>query len=71
MKVVIIRDAPEKTRQLVAELFPSEWNVLFVSAKELLNEIKDADALIPENTTIPVSVLDRAKSLKFIQTGAG
>ena len=71
MKVVIIRDAPEKTRRLVADQFPGEWHVVFVSAKELLNEIEDADALIPENETIPVSVLDRAKSLKFIQTGAG
>jgi len=71
MKVVIIRDAPVRTKHLVADQFPGEWNVVFVSAKELLNEIEDADALIPENEPIPVSILEKAKSLKFIQTGAG
>ncbi len=71
MKVVIIREASEQTRHLVADQFSGEWNVVFVSAKELLNEIEDADALIPENEPIPVSILEKAKSLKFIQTGAG
>ena len=71
MKVVIIRDAPEQTKHLVAEQFSGEWHVVFVSAEELLNEIEDADALIPENEPIPVSILEKAKSLKFIQTGAG
>ena len=71
MKVVIIRDAPEKARQLIADQFPAEWKVVFVSAKELLNEIEDAGALIPENTTIPAAIISRAKTLKLIQTGAG
>ncbi len=71
MKIVIIRKASHETQRLIAGQFPADWNVVFVAAKELPKEIEDADVLIPENETIPVLILEKAKSLKFIQTGAG
>ena len=71
MKIVIIRKASYETQCLIAGQFPSDWNIVFVAAKELPKEIEDADVLIPENESIPVPILSHAKTLKLIQTGAG
>jgi D-3-phosphoglycerate dehydrogenase len=71
MKIVIIRKASHETQRLMADQFPADWDVVFVGEKELLKEIEDTDVLIPENATIPVAILNRAKRLKLIQTGAG
>jgi D-3-phosphoglycerate dehydrogenase len=48
-------------------------SVSIISEEELKkkNEIKYADVLIPENSPIEPELLDTAKNLKLIQTGAG
>ena len=71
MKILIIRNASQETQRLIAGQFPAGWKIEFVAEKELPGEIEDADVLIPENATIPVAILSRAKRLKLIQTGAG
>ncbi len=71
MKVVIVRKAPENIQQLIADQFPSGWRIITVPAESLIDEIGDADALIPEGTRIDVDLLEHAENLKIIQTGAG
>jgi len=71
MKVVIIRAAPEEIKRLIVGLFPGEWEVVVVSAEQLIEAIKNADAVIPEHTIIDAPLLDKAKNLKLVQTGAG
>jgi len=71
LKVVIVRKAPEITKRLIAAQFPADWHIITVPAESLSGEIGDADALIPENTLIDSELLEHAKNLKIIQTGAG
>jgi len=71
LKVVIVRKAPENIQQLIAGQFPADWQIVTVPAQDLLKEIGDADALIPEGARIDAGLLEHAKNLKIIQTGAG
>jgi D-3-phosphoglycerate dehydrogenase len=71
LKIIIVRTVSEKNRRLIASQFPGDWQIVIVSEKELKNKIKDADVLIPENSTVGPQLLDTAKNLKLIQTGAG
>ena len=71
MKVVIVRKAPQKIRRMMRAEFPAEWQIVTVPAKSLMDEIGDADALIPEGSPVDVELLEHAKNLKIIQTGAG
>ncbi len=71
MKVVVVREAPEDIKQLIAEQFPADWQIVTIPAQFLIDEIGDADALIPEGARIDAAVLEHANNLKLIQTGAG
>ena len=71
MKILIIRKVSPETQRLIAGQFPADLKIEFVGEKDLPGKIEDADVLIPENATIPASILNRAKTLKLIQTGAG
>ena len=71
MKILILRSALPETQRLIAAQFPSDWKIAFAEEAELLDKIEDADILIPENATIPAKILNHAKRLKLIQTGAG
>jgi phosphoglycerate dehydrogenase-like enzyme len=71
MKVVIVRAAPEEIKRLIVNQFPGEWEVVVVSAEQLIDAIKNADAVIPEHTIIDAPLLDKANNLKLVQTGAG
>ncbi|MFC1881972.1 NAD(P)-dependent oxidoreductase [Thermodesulfobacteriota bacterium] len=71
MKVVIARDVSEKTKKLMAAQFPGKWDIVTVRAVDLINEIRDADVIIPEGAVIGARLLEQAKKLKLIQTGAG
>ena len=70
MKVVIARKAPKKIRQMMRAEFPADWQIVMVPAQSLMNEIGDADALLPEGTPVDVELLENAHNLKIIQTGA-
>jgi len=71
LKVLIIRKVSEKTEQRIKRQFPEQWEIVTVPLEEVTNEIEDADVLIPENSPIDSELLDKAKCLKLIQTGAG
>jgi phosphoglycerate dehydrogenase-like enzyme len=71
MKVVIVRAAPEEIKRLIVSQFPDQWEVVVVSAGQLKEAIKNADAIIPEHTGIDAPLLDKADNLKLVQTGAG
>jgi len=71
MKVVIVRAAPEEIKRLIVSQFPGEWEVVVVSAEQLIEAVKNADAVIPEHTIIDAPLLDKADNLKLVQTGAG
>jgi len=71
MKVIIFLKAPETIKQLIINQFPRQWQVLVQGFAEVTTELVDADAIIPEGTMVDVALLDRAKNLKFVQTGAG
>jgi D-3-phosphoglycerate dehydrogenase len=55
----------------MADQFPEEWKIVTVRADDLIKEIKNADIIIPEGTVIDGRLLEHAKKLKLIQTGAG
>ena len=71
LKVVIARKAPQKIRRMMRAEFPTDWQVVVVPAQSLIDEIGDADALIPEGSPVDVELLENANNLKIIQTGAG
>jgi D-3-phosphoglycerate dehydrogenase len=73
LKIIIVRSVSEKNRRLITSQFPGDWQIVIISEEELKkkNEIKYADVLIPENSPIEPELLDTAKNLKLIQTGAG
>jgi hypothetical protein len=71
LKVVVVREAPEDIQQLIAGQFPADWQIVMVPAEFLIDEIGDADVLIPEGTRIEAALLEYANNLKLIQTGAG
>jgi D-3-phosphoglycerate dehydrogenase len=71
LKVVIARDASEKTKKLMAAQFPREWDIVTVRAEKFIHEINDADVIIPEGAVSKDGLVAQAKRLKLIQTGAG
>ena len=71
MKIIIVRTVSAKNRRLITSQFPDDWQIVIVSEEELKDSIKDADVLIPENSPVKPQLLDTAKNLKLIQTGAG
>lgn len=71
MKVVIARDASEKTRKLMASQFPEQWQVITVAAGNLIDVVRDAEVIIPEGAAIDRRLLAQAETLKIVQTGAG
>jgi D-3-phosphoglycerate dehydrogenase len=71
MKVIIFRKAPETIRRLIIGQFPRQWQVMVLGSDEITTELSDADAIIPEGELVDAALLDRAKNLKLVQTGAG
>jgi D-3-phosphoglycerate dehydrogenase len=71
MKIVIVRNAPSRIKELMAAQFPGNWEIVTVPADELDHAIGDAVAIIPEGAVIDRRVLAFAPRLKLIQTGAG
>lgn len=71
MKVVITGHFSEQTRQRILRVFPREWDIAIVSHDKSKEALERAVAIIPEHMLIDEPVLDRAKHLKLVQTGAG
>lgn len=71
MKVVIVKKISGKQKQIIINQFPHSWQVVIVTPEELHKVIEDVDAIIPEHEIIDSSLLDKARNLKMVQTGAG
>jgi len=71
MKAVIVKKVSERTKRLILSKFPRDWKVVMVTPGELNKELEDVEAIIPEHHIIDGPLLDRAKNLKLVQTGAG
>jgi phosphoglycerate dehydrogenase-like enzyme len=71
MKVVIVGEFSQASRRQIRSVFPSDWQLAFVSPDELDAEIGDAEVIIPEHVMIDGPFLKRAQHLKLVQTGAG
>ena len=71
MKAVIVKKVSERTKRLILSKFPRDWKVVMVTPEELNKELEDVEAIIPEHHIIDGPLLDRAKNLKLVQTGAG
>ena len=71
MKVVIARAASKKTKRMMAAQFPDQWDCAVVPPDDLINQISDADVIIPEGAGIDEGILKKAQGLKLVQTGAG
>lgn len=71
MKVVIIGEYSEASKRLIMGKFPPDWKISIVTSEELDEELGDARVIIPEHELIDGPLLDRAKHLNLVQTGAG
>jgi phosphoglycerate dehydrogenase-like enzyme len=71
MKVVIVGKFSDRTNHFILSKFPRDWKVVIVTPEELDKELNDAEVIIPEHRIIDGPLLDRAKHLKLVQTGAG
>ena len=71
MKIVIVRDASDKSKQLITRQFPSDWHITIEPADRLAREIEDADVIIPEGTPIAGPLMEKSNRLALVQTGAG
>jgi phosphoglycerate dehydrogenase-like enzyme len=71
VKVVIIGDFTEGSKERIVEQFPFDWNIAIVSVGEADAEIGDAEIIIPEHIRVDGPFLDRTKKLRLVQTGAG
>lgn len=71
MNVVIVKKVTERTKRLILSKFPRDWKVVMVTPEELNKELEDVEVIIPEHYTIDGPLLDRARNLKLVQTGAG
>jgi D-3-phosphoglycerate dehydrogenase len=71
VKVVIVGEFSQTSRQQIRSVFPRDWQLAYVTPDELDAEIGDAEVIIPEHVRIDGPFLKRAQHLKLVQTGAG
>jgi D-3-phosphoglycerate dehydrogenase len=71
MKVVIVGEFSQASRRQIRFVFPTDWQLAFVTPDELDAEVGDAEVIIPEHVRIDSPFLKRAQHLKLVQTGAG
>lgn len=71
MKIVIVGEFSQISRRQIRSVFPTDWQLAFVTPDEVGAEIGDAEVIIPEHVVIDGPFLKRAQHLKLVQTGAG
>lgn len=72
MKVLIVGEFTEETKDIILRFFPRKWEVIILPpGEEMRNHLEDCQVLIPEHIQVDQELLAKAKQLKFIQTGAG
>jgi len=71
MKVVIVGEFSQASHRQIRSVFPTDWQLVFVTPDGLDAEVGDAEVIIPEHVRIDGPFLKRAQQLKLVQTGAG
>ena len=71
MKVLIIGEFSEESKQRIKHFFPEDWQLAIVTSEELNEELDEADVVIPEHVIVDKAFLKKGKHLKLVQTGAG
>ena len=71
MKVVIIGEFSDISKQQIKDIFPEDWQLAIITFEEFNAELADADVVIPEHVIIDNAFLNRVGKLKLVQTGAG
>ncbi|MBP1992932.1 NAD(P)-dependent oxidoreductase [Paenibacillus eucommiae] len=71
MNVLITGYFNDHSKQQVIQSFPNDWPIHIVEPHRIEAYIGDAEVLIPEHIEVNDTLLDQARSLKFVQTGAG
>lgn len=71
MNVLITGYFNDYSKQRVIHSFPKEWDIHIVEPQRIEEFIGVAEVLIPEHIEVNEELLNKAKHLKFVQTGAG
>ncbi len=71
LNVLIIGYFNEHSKQRVIYSFPDHWKIRIVEPEHVDEFISDADVLIPEHIKVNEALLNKARNLKCVQTGAG
>lgn len=71
MNVLITGYFNDVSKQRVTQSFPEDWKIDIVEPEQIDSFIGDANVLIPEHIQVNEALLQKAKNLKFVQTGAG
>lgn len=71
MNILITGYYSEGSKRRVIQAFPNEWSVKVIEPELIEEYISEADVLIPEHIQVNSQLLQKAKKLKFVQTGAG
>ncbi|MDX9801649.1 MAG: NAD(P)-dependent oxidoreductase [Spirochaetia bacterium] len=73
IRVLILKKYEERVFNVIKGCFPSDWIVTASPPGDELQEreILSCDVLIPENSNVTAQMIESAKKLKIIQSGAG
>ena len=71
MNMLVLKKYPDNVVKIVNEVFPSNWVINYADEEDLELYIREAEVIIPSHTAINEKLLQKADSLKIIQTGAG
>ncbi|MEG0793064.1 MAG: NAD(P)-dependent oxidoreductase, partial [Lachnospiraceae bacterium] len=71
MKVLIVGYFTECSKERIINSFPPEWEICIVEPGEEIEYISSCEILIPEHIMVDAKLLEKAKKLRLVQTGAG
>ena len=71
LRVSIVTNAKEDTKNYTDKIFPSNMDVLLQTEDEMLADIADVDVLIPGHISVGADLISKGKSLRLIHCGTG
>jgi D-3-phosphoglycerate dehydrogenase len=71
LRVSIVTNAKEDTRNYTDAIFPKGMRVLLHTEQELLQDIENIDVLIPGHISVGADLIGRGRNLKLIHCGTG
>ena len=71
LRVSIVTNAKEDTKNYTDKIFPSNMDVLLQTEDEMLADIADVDVLIPGHISVGADLITKGKNLRLIHCGTG